>query len=470
MRKISLIAILVILLLSTAKSQNTKNDILFAGIPHSFTIQKIETGDSVRFLVKKSGLYQNVKITGISLDTIFFSGGSVRINELQEIQSFRYQNSGIYYPGSGQIDVPPPSIYTTPATIERYKDKLANLMGFKGTFFPQRVINHDRNQRIKRILYLEYRPTVEFSYLTEKQNVQYTIMDQPEIHSGRILKISQDTLFFDGFTSRFRNFCTLKKMVNLPPLNNRHKAGTIRSDLDYGKADSASWRIFIPPDSIYANQRNYSLYRKSLIHSLKREAFAIAYNPLKYKNSFKINLAKLLHVELALSYERVIDSVYSLETEVGYIVGFKNADGYYTINYPIYNYSGCFIQTIMKYYYNGNGAYFAPVLLYKYLWCTGMRTGFPFSSANGDLQDQFRNDYGISIRMGKAKRYGQFIVDYYAGLGVKLVSIHVNDYGKYLEHDEGRMTWYHTDHSPKVSEQSLIHPIVNLGVKIGAGF
>ncbi|MEI7727896.1 MAG: hypothetical protein WCK09_22505, partial [Bacteroidota bacterium] len=102
----------------------------------------------------------------------------------------------------------------------------------------------------------------------------------------------------------------------------------------------------------------------------------------------------------------------------------------------------------------------------------GIRTDWPDKggSGNGKLQDQYRNDLGLSIRIGIMKRYGTFVVDYYFGGGVKYIMVHQLVYGSYYYHDSGQMHWYNEDHSPIVTDQTLLGLVINLGIKIGFAF
>jgi hypothetical protein len=236
----------------------------------------------------------------------------------------------------------------------------------------------------------------------------------------------------------------------------------------YSAEDSASWHVFYPPDSLYHHQFGFNSYLhriKRFVHNEKMDKYC---NPFRYGNFLKINIAKLIHLEFAIAYERRIGKKLSWETEAGYQVGVRNADAHYMFNYPLYNYNGFTVLTYPKYYCINSRTYIGLAFLYKYLYFTQVRTGFQDTGGEGgSLQDQFRDDYGLSVRIGMTKRFGNFILDLYGGLGYKYVTIHQVIYGYYLYHDSSQ---YHAYDTPEIYNETLYMPIVNFGIKIGFGF
>jgi hypothetical protein len=100
-----------------------------------------------------------------------------------------------------------------------------------------------------------------------------------------------------------------------------------------------------------------------------------------------------------------------------------------------------------------------------------MRTDWPDNnSANGELQDQYRNDLGLSLRIGTMRCYGKTVVDWYIGGGIKYSMVHQIVYGRYLYHDSNAMYWFHPDHSADVDDHFLFQPVINFGIKIGRAF
>lgn len=137
---------------------------------------------------------------------------------------------------------------------------------------------------------------------------------------------------------------------------------------------------------------------------------------------------------------------------------------------PLYNYNGFSVTTYPKFFVINPRTYVSFVFMYRYLWATGIRTDWPEPPHNGKLQVQYRNDFGFSLRLGMMRNYHGLVVDWYIGGGLKYIMLHQLVYGSYHYHDSGSMEWYNTDHSPRIQDQNLWAPVINLGLKIGFGF
>ena len=469
MKSRSFLLILISFFALNAFSQQKRGDVIFAGQPHSFSILKIETGDSVAFRLAHPDNWKTVKITGIAHDTILFSDGIVRIGDIKELKSSRNHYRISYLPSAGQLTVPPDNIYSSVRKTEDFKDRISNEMGFDGSFSSEKSGKYRKN-RVNKMIFAEYLPTYELYMLHEKQKTVFSLEGDPLYYSGKVCYISSDTVFFDSLVCRFRQINSIKAGGNTPPMRHISKPGKIYPNIDYKKSDSALWKIILPPDSIYTNGFACRIYIHNLMNSVRKEKFKKEWDPLKYRNFIKFNLAKLLHLEIAFSYERVFQRNFGWETEAGYIIGLKHADASYQINYPVMNYNGIFIQTAPKYYFAHGMVYLCPTLLYKNMWFTGVRTGWPYDESGSNLMDQQRSDYGISLRVGLLRLHGHFVMDSYLGAGVKYVSVGIRNYGYYLYHDSSEFHWYHTDHSPEKDHQNKIQLIINLGIKIGGAF
>ena len=235
-------------------------------------------------------------------------------------------------------------------------------------------------------------------------------------------------------------------------------------------AESQKYRIIIPPDTVYRSLWEYKNYLHRLNYRGRAERLK-TFDPLVCNNFLKWNVSKLFHLELAFSYERKIAPKITWETELSGILGIPSADAHYTIDYPLYNYSGFSITTYPKFYFIWPTVYLSPVLMYRYLWVKGMRTDWPDGdSGSGELQDQYRNDLGLSIRIGTMRHYGKTVVDWYIGGGIKYCMVHQLVYGSYLYHDSDTFHWYNADHSANTYNQTVIQPVINLGIKIGRAF
>jgi len=318
-----------------------------------------------------------------------------------------------------------------------------------------------------------------------KENLRISLItsEGKGIH-GTVRRISSDTLFFNESSILIRKIDTIylaAGMVSAP--NPFNKSGKM---VLYA-AGSPTYQIICPPDSVYRNPWTYKIYYTNILRRIKEE-WRETRNPLEdneiaalpsgsattdttpcrqYSSFLKWNISKLAHLEIALAYEQRIGRLFTWETELSAIFGVRTADAYYTIPVPLYNYNGFSVTTYPKYYIINSTTYVSAVAMYRYLWATDIRTDWPEKQENGQLQDQYRNDLGISLRIGIMKRYGVFVVDYYLGGGIKYILLHQLVYGYYLYHDSGQMRWYNEDHSPNIYDKVLLGPVINLGIKIG---
>ena len=304
-------------------------------------------------------------------------------------------------------------------------------------------------------------------FLIIKQGVWIEVSTKNGLEiSGTVKKIVADTLFLPATRVRVADIDTLYLKMRPSP-GDLLKPGHRKPSYVAGSPD---WQIICPPDSVfrYANKWHNYLYRLRHVANGERQETR---NPLITKNFLKWNVSKLAHLEVAFSYERLIAPNLTWETELSAIFGVKSADAYYMNNYPLYNYNGFSVTTYPKFYLINPRTYLSFVFMYRYLWATDIRTDWPDGgNGNGQLQDQYRNDFGLSARLGIMKRYGQFVVDYYLGAGIKYIMLHQLVYGMYEYHDSSQMIWYNPDHSPTVQDRIIYGPVVNLGIKIGFGF
>lgn len=342
---------------------------------------------------------------------------------------------------------------------------------------PQRTVKH--------VILIRNNRTGKFIRISENARVSIRTTSGAEI-SGKILLIRADTL-------RFRDTLVLVASIDslfLQDMPSRPNPFAKKGRKPVYTAGNPKWQIICPPDDVYKSPWSYKIYFTQVVRHAKYD-LREAQNPLQeeqnplhaannlrrdtvhprhYANFLKWNITKLAHLEIALSYERLIADKLTWETELSAIFGVQSADAYYQIPQPLYNYNGFSVTTYPKFYILNSTTYLSMVFMYRYLWATGIRTGWPDSHENGELQDQYRNDIGLSIRIGIMKRYGIFVVDYYFGGGVKYIMLHQLVYGSYLYHDSSTMRWYHEDHSPDVFDRVLPGLVINLGIKIGFAF
>ncbi len=361
----------------------------------------------------------------------------------------------------------------------------------------------------KHVLLIRNLRTCKILKVTENSDVSVKSSAGREI-SGRVKRVSGDTVFFGETFIRTPEIQSIafNRMQSMPSFPERMPGASQNRRYEYS-AGSPDYQLVCPPDSVYENQWTYTIYFKKLSYETKT-AHQKTMNPLHetrnplgekvktdtafmpgdtgnllnndmvrpsgrakmqyYKNFLKWNMTKLAHLEIAFSYERLIAANLTWETELSAIFGVQSADAYYTISMPLYNYNGFSVTTYPKYYITRSTMYLGVVFMYRYLWANEIRSAWPGNHDNGVLQDQYRNDFGLSLRIGTMKRYGNFVVDFYFGGGIKVIMLHQLAYGNYLYHDSGQTHWYNDDHSPIVSDQVLLGPVINAGIKIGVAF
>ncbi|MCX6251806.1 MAG: hypothetical protein NTX61_13770 [Bacteroidetes bacterium] len=325
-------------------------------------------------------------------------------------------------------------------------------------------------------------PVIVFSYnpgikrfipiIREKKILVFSTDKDPVLQKGRVTRIISDSIYinYTGYRMKDFSFIGFSPFIHHIPDSSELERNNDLQRKVYLRKDSSSWKIIYPPDSIYRGHFSYTGYLHHMNHLIKKEKFQ-KFNPLVFDNFLKINISKLFHCELALSYEVLLSEKITWEMEAGIEIGIPGADASYFINYPLWNYSGFSFLTYPKFYIISPWSYLSCVILYKYLYFNGVRTGFLGDGADGgDLQDQYRSDYGLSIRVGTMKRFGNVVLDLYAGLGCKYIWVNQIIYGSYYYHDESTIHWYNPDHTPKKEGKGMYMPIVNLGVSLGLGF
>jgi hypothetical protein len=285
--------------------------------------------------------------------------------------------------------------------------------------------------------------------------------------NGKITRISGDTIFILDAALLLADVQMIGHHTEIPKY---FGPGGSRPTYKY-RFEPDVWEPVVPPESIYATNTTYYRFISKASHSLHRENDSLNNDPHIFRNFIKLNLARLIHLELSFAYERSISPHFSWETEASYTFGIQEADAHYTIDYPIYNYNGLSILTAPKYLFCFVG-YLTPVLLYRYQWFTGVRTDWPAEdpSGYGELQDQKRDDFAGSVRIGMMKRFHHIILDSYFGVGAKYIIVHQKIYGSYDGHDSSGFYWYNEDHSPNDKTVYLWDPVINLGIKLGFGF
>ena len=303
--------------------------------------------------------------------------------------------------------------------------------------------------------------TSRFQRITETSNISVLITSGKNI-SGKIRLIKADTVFFHD---------TLVRVSDIDKIYYQSKFA-FPDQAQYDKRRPAyeagsHWQIICPPDTVYRNSWTYTVYIHHLSGKVRNELLA-PQNPLVYKNFLKWNVAKIFHLEFGLSYERMISKKISWETEVSAILGITSGANFLTKTHSLYNYDGFSVTTYPKFYFTNSRTYLSGVFMYRYLQAIDTHTVWPANDGNGDFQDQYRNDFGLSVRIGFMRRYGRFLVDYYVGGGIKYTMLHQLVYGYDAYYN--LIYWRQEDHSADVYNMGLLGPVFNLGIKIGRAF
>jgi hypothetical protein len=200
-----------------------------------------------------------------------------------------------------------------------------------------------------------------------------------------------------------------------------------------------------------------------------------------HDNFLKLNLARLFGLEIAFSYERKISPSTSFEMEVGY--GFSivdrstpgSGDLFETNQFlPGESFSIWLGPKIYRLVQKRPGFYIEPFAEFKFMrsldiYFPSDYSVYPDNGEHYPFGDKYTNIYGISMRIGTVRNYGGVIVDYYAGLGLKLKDYTYYYYG-YYNHYDSETIYYFADHTPIVDKDAVVYPVINLGIKMGFGF
>jgi hypothetical protein len=298
--------------------------------------------------------------------------------------------------------------------------------------------------------------------ITENSNI-FIRTSKGKSYSGKVLSIKSDTIFLNDTFVKVSEIDSLSFFfpMGFPGHDEFNNPGM--------RPYVSTWpenKIICPPENSYSTPLTYQDYYRDILKSAKHD-WREQRNPLTYKNFVKFNLAKLAHLEIAFSYERLIGKDVTWETEISAIFG-ANANPMDITSYPLFNYSGVSITTYPKFFCTPK-FYVSPVFMYRNLYFTNVNLDWPDNGNQIELQDQYRTDYGMSLRLGVMVRYRRFIIDYYAGIGAKYYLLQQRIYGRYDDYDE-YVRYYNNDHSPNIVNTDGLGIILNLGIKMGVAF
>ena len=240
--------------------------------------------------------------------------------------------------------------------------------------------------------------------------------------------------------------------------------------LIYNRSDTVKWEVIFPPDSVYHSRCAFSRYMQDLEKRKKRERFDWRTPPFRH-NLIKWNFSRLALLQVVGAYEIRFTRKWSVEFEGGYQfkAGTQLSPNGPGKSLPYYRFEGPVSQMGVKYYFNPRG-YVQSLLHYNYLVLDSAVSKLPTGTLC--LQDQFRNEFGFSLRVGKITRIGSLFLDGYLGLGIKAITTKRFAYGYYYNQGTSDyfFRWYNDQHIPIEDEFLTWEPILSVGIKIGGGF
>lgn len=142
--------------------------------------------------------------------------------------------------------------------------------------------------------------TAKFARITGNSNISVLTTSGKSI-SGKVRLIKSDTIFFQN------------NLVSVPEIEKIYFQSRFAfpDQVVYDSrkpvylAGSPKFKIIVPPDSVYKSQSSYQSYLHHL-NTIGRKERIVSLDPLVYNNFLKWNISKLIHLELAFSYERQI--------------------------------------------------------------------------------------------------------------------------------------------------------------------
>ncbi len=306
-----------------------------------------------------------------------------------------------------------------------------------------------------------FEDTVKWKHyiIREHDFIRYRLIGSPATLKGKILKINRDSMFL-------QHGCLL--LGEIDKISNSHSKSP-RFHVQHS-------RSHLLPDSMSHHHGSIHDWKHS-IHKKMKTHRVLAGSDTIHENFLKLNLSRLLRLEIAFSYERKLKSSLSLEFEAGY--GFPvydrttpgNGDIFETFEYfPSEGFSLLAGPKFYRIKKNRPGYYLGPQVIVKAL--RYLNTYFPSDHSedpNSEFYpfgDKYTMVYGIALRIGTVRKYGNVILDYYGGVGIQLKSLTYHYYG-YYNHYDGE-TIYYTE--PHIQKQNQLWPVINLGVKMGFGF
>jgi len=425
--------------------------------------RQIKVGDSMCYKTGTIGNYICDKVRKISFDTIFFPKGYLRISDIKELKAMWHKNLEEYDLKKWVIVAPPREVFASAETFNAFKrwiednvnpDGSYNVNDWRSSDLYQNSINHVSRYRRSGPGVLNFQDTTTLSYymIQARQFVRFTTNKDEQEHSGFITWIAYDTIFVK---------------------NQKFLAGDLK-EITHSKLGSPSFKVYrskiiVPPTDDYQSPIAKKIYTNEVHKMLEYDRSKINSDTI-HKNFLKINFTRLPLLVLAVSYETKITRNVSFEVEVSGQLQMMNdttSRDVIPYLYPLYRYSGITLIPGIKFYTNYS-KYIEPIVVYRYLTMHWANSIFP--QWNDDpVQSQFRNDIGVGVRFGKMRNFKGVVLDQYIGFGLQYISIHQLSYGV-VNTDAKQISWFNSDHSPRIKDISFPYPLINLGLKVGFGW
>ena len=426
----------------------------------------IEKGQIIYVKTGAEPSYRKEFITKISEDTIFFNRGYVTINHLlgikMDLDDFMMEHDL----SDWRIIVPPGEVCTSVEMLKEFGKWAGTHMDKDGKYNRDDWLNSSNYRSAvrfspKREIIISHKHHGDFYRIAEYQKREIGLHGNilPEFYE--ITRIRYDSVYLNDNGYKFDQIDS----INLE--ENKHAPFT---RFYFIRTDTSKWEVIFPPDSVYFSSKSLYLYIEKLKARKKRDQFEWR-TPVFTHNMIKWSFSRLALLQLAVAYEFRFTKTWSFEFEGGY--QFKAGD---QLNprgpgklIPYYRFEGPVAQTGVKYYFNSRG-YVEPLLHYNYLVMDSAVSKLPTGTLC--LQNQFRNEFGFSLRVGKLTRIGSLLIDGYIGLGIKAVATKRFAYGYYYQQgtSDYYFRWYNDQHIPVVDDILDWDPIISLGIKIGGGF
>jgi hypothetical protein len=193
-----------------------------------------------------------------------------------------------------------------------------------------------------------------------------------------------------------------------------------------------------------------------------------------HNNFFKLDVTRLLAIEIFVTYERKFTKWLSFETGLGY--QFSDG-GNFKINdiggmsyYLVFPYKGVIVTIGPKLYHfipRMPNIYIQPLFLYRNLWYDNLWAQELKNSDMYAFEDRDKIDYGASLNFGVMKKYNALIVDFCVGFGVRKSKIKETVYQSAPYWDHRRVYTYDP---PEVYYIYKVNPVINISLKLGFGF